>query len=84
MKMKATVEVRKDDILVRCRETGKDGRYEGPSVKISHNKDWVFLGTDDYDGTAMFNVEALSAVRRALAVAEKQVKANHSTPKAAE
>jgi hypothetical protein len=72
--MSSTVEVRKDDILVRCREVGKDSTYEGPSIRVWADKDWAWVSTDDYESTAMFNIEALPALRRALAKLSKQIK----------
>lgn len=76
--MKSTVTVRKDDILVRCIEVkgSEPYGYEGPSCSIWHDKDWVYVSTDEHEGTAMLNIEALPALRRALALLAKQIKAS--------
>lgn len=42
-------------------------QYLGPAARVSYDKDWLYIVTDDHEGNAMLDIEALSALRRALA-----------------
>jgi hypothetical protein len=50
---------------VGCHDKATD--YHGPFAFITFDKDWLWISTDDYEGTAMLNIEALPMLRRALA-----------------
>lgn len=43
------------------------GRYRGPATKVTHDDAWLYIKTDPYDGVVMLNIEALPALRKALA-----------------
>ena len=48
--------------------------YHGPTAHITYDKDFFYISTDDYEGTAMLNIEALPYLRRALAKIAKAIK----------
>lgn len=51
------LEVRDDGVqLVGARE---DDDYMGPAARVSHDDTWLHVTTDDYEGAAMLNIEAL-------------------------
>lgn len=43
-----------------------DDPYHGPVARVSYDKTWLNIVTDDYEGAAMLNIEALPYLRRAL------------------
>ena len=48
--------------------------YEGPVARVSFDKTWLYVNTDDYEGHAMMNIETLPMLRRALAKIAKRIK----------
>jgi aminoglycoside phosphotransferase len=44
----------------------KKSGYSGPVAQVYADKDWLWIVTDDYEGVAMLNIEALPHLRRAL------------------
>src|SRR6185312_16162754 len=50
----------------RIRAEDLDCDYYGPSVDVYRNDMFVFVSTDQYEGTAMFNIEALPQLIEAL------------------
>jgi len=52
-----------------------DTGYSGPCARITFDRDWLYICTDDYEGNAMLNIEALPNLRRALARVAKRVSA---------
>ena len=51
-----------------------DDGYNGPHADVYVDRDWLFIITDSHEGTVMLNVEALSHLRRALAMIAKQLR----------
>lgn len=49
--------------------------YRGPEAVVSYANGWLHINTDDYEGHAMLNIEALPYLRRALAQIAKEQKA---------
>jgi hypothetical protein len=43
------------------------GDYHGPMARIDWDDDWLHIVTDDHEGHAMLNIEALPKLRLALA-----------------
>jgi hypothetical protein len=67
---------RKTDWLVSAKEKLSDGdTYNGPAARVSYDKDWLHIVTDDYEGNAAINIEALPHLRRALAQIAKEMRA---------
>ena len=44
----------------------KERDYDGPVADVYIRDSWLFIVTDEYEGCAMLNVEALPYLRRAL------------------
>jgi hypothetical protein len=44
-----------------------ENEYEGPRAKIDWDNTWLNITTDEYEGHAMLNIEALEPLREALA-----------------
>lgn len=57
----------------------KDGDYAGPAARVYYDENWLHINTDDYEGNAMLNIEALPALRRALAQISKEIKLRKRT-----
>jgi len=51
-----------------------DWLYHGPYARVEYDKDWLHICTDDYEGHAMLNIEALPYLRRALAAIAKELR----------
>lgn len=75
--MKPTFERRKDDWLVGAKRkaTAELDEYIGLQARVSYDKDWLHIVTDEYEGAAMLNIEALPALRRALSQIAKERRA---------
>lgn len=58
------LEERDSDILVGARNEATD--YIGPYARIYIDRGWLMIVTDDHEGAAMLNVEALPLVIEAL------------------
>ena len=48
-------------------ETDPKNKYEGPRAEVTWNDTWLYICTDQYEGNAMLNIEALEPLRKALA-----------------
>jgi hypothetical protein len=59
----------KDGFLVGAED--KETDYSGPAARVTADGSWLHIVTDDYEGNAMLNIEALPYLRRALAKLEK-------------
>lgn len=70
----STFEKRKKEWFVGAKDAETD--YIGPVARIEYNKDWLYIVTDEYEGVAMLNIEALPALRRALTQIAKELRAN--------
>jgi len=51
-----------------------DGSPASTHMNITHDKDWLWLKTDDYEGNAMINVEALPKIIKCLREIQKSRK----------
>jgi hypothetical protein len=58
--------------------TNKDRPYHGPTARVTWDDTWLNICTDDYEGNAMINIEALPHLRRALAYISRSIKAKSS------
>lgn len=58
----------------------KDTDYRGPEARISADGEWLNIVTDEYEGAAMLNIEALPQLRRALSRLAKHLRDTHKTP----
>lgn len=56
---------------VGAEEKARD--YQGPVADVSYNKDWLYISTDPYEGSAMLNIEALSHLIEALRRIESEI-----------
>lgn len=56
----------------------KETDYSGPVAEISFDEAWFYICTDEHEGNAMINIEALPALRRALARLAKKIAAEKS------
>ncbi len=63
--------------LVGCRGPKQDdgSQYRGPTAQVSYDEDWLHIITDDSEGHAMLNIEALPQIREALAAIAKERRA---------
>ena len=70
---KAIYEERKDDILITSRYS--DG-HAGPYARVSADleRGWLYIVTDDYEGSAMLGLEALPHLRKALTKIARDLK----------
>lgn len=60
-------EKRKDDWLVGAKdESDPKHPYFGPTASVSGDGTWLNVVTDDYEGAAMLNIEALPFLIEAL------------------
>ena len=60
-------------ILVGAKDESCD--YRGPVAEVTHDKDWLHIETDPYEGHVMLNIEALPYLQKALrAVAKERAK----------
>lgn len=59
-------------LLVGARS--KDSDYLGPVADITWDETWLWIVTDEYEGSVMLNIEALPHLRRALARIAKRIK----------
>lgn len=80
---KGYIERRPTDWLVGARGTDLGSQYVGPAARVSYDKDWLYIVTDDYEGNAMLNIEALPFLRRALTQIAKEI-ASKKRPEAKE
>lgn len=64
--LKGYVEEIPDTLLVGARD--KENGREGPVAHVTYDDDWLWISTDEYEGTTMLNIEALPALRRALTI----------------
>jgi hypothetical protein len=73
---KGFIRADKADFLVgaSCPEKPGEYTYQGPVARVSYDKDWLYICTDDYEGNAMLDIEALPYLRRALAQIAKRTK----------
>lgn len=46
----------------------------GTSARVSFDKNWLWIVTDDHEGSAMLHIECLPKLRRALASIAKEIK----------
>lgn len=79
--LKKTVDKKGITYLVGAEDlSNKEHPYHGPIARIDWNETWLNICTDDYEGNAMLNIEALPYLRRALAQIDRaiKVKASHS------
>lgn len=60
------------------------GTYWGPIARVSFDKDWLYIVTDDYEGSAMINIQALGKLRLALARIHKERRRQQLQPTAHE
>lgn len=67
------IEADADGFRVGARNPDSD--YVGPVARVSFDDQWLHIITDDYEGAAMLNIEALPMLRRALARIAKQIDA---------
>lgn len=56
-------------------ETDPANKYDGPCAEVAWDETWLTICTDQYEGHAMLNIEALEPLRKALAKISRQVKA---------
>lgn len=63
----------KGDQIVGC--TYKSDGSAGTSARVSFDKTWLHIITDDYEGSAMLHIECLPKLRTALARIAKEMKA---------
>jgi hypothetical protein len=73
MARKGFIEYGDDVIYVGTRDN--ESTYEGPTARVDYDKDWLNITTDDYEGHAMLNIEALPHLRRALARVARELRA---------
>ena len=66
-----------DQILVGYMEKDQSGPwpYNGPTARISFDENWLNICTDDYEGNAAINIEALPQLQKALRMVAKRLKA---------
>lgn len=76
MTTKGFIKAHGNDFLVGARD--KPSNYEGPVARVSHDDTWLRIVTDENEGSAMINIEALPFLRRALAKIAKERKAKMS------
>lgn len=55
--------------------SNKDHPYHGPVASVTYDETWLTIETDDYEGSAMLNIEALPYLRRALAEISRDIRA---------
>lgn len=55
--------------------TDPEAIYEGPVAEITWDDTWLHIVTDNYEGYAMLNIEALGPLRKALAKIARSIKA---------
>jgi hypothetical protein len=55
-----------------------DYPYHGPCAQIYGDEAWVYVNTDDYEGVAMINREALPQLIEALQRLEAHLKSNNA------
>lgn len=69
LKMRARSVEKDGKVYVWAECAGQDphSRYRGPVCEVDHDKDWLHITTDPYEGHAMISIEALPALRKALA-----------------
>lgn len=53
---------------------GRDPPYRGPIARIEHDKVWLHITTDDYEGHAMLNIQTLPFLISALKKIERKIK----------
>jgi hypothetical protein len=54
--------------------------YHGPVARVSCDDKWLVICTDDHEGYAMLNVEALPFLRRALGYLDRKRWSERSRP----
>jgi hypothetical protein len=54
--------------------SNKEHPYRGPVAQVTWDDTWFWICTDDYEGNAMINIEALPHLRRALAKVARAIK----------
>lgn len=71
-----------DDFLVGTKGTGEYKDYIGPQAHVYVEGGWLYVVTDEYEGSVMLNVEVLPFLRRALAKIAKSraLAAKEETP----
>jgi hypothetical protein len=73
--LKKHVEGGKTTFLVGADDlSNKQQPYHGPTAHITWDETWLNITTDDYEGHAMINIEALPYLRRALARVARTIK----------
>lgn len=65
-----------DTQLVGTKETVTG--YSGPCARVEYDKKWLSITTDDHEGAAMLNIEALPFLIEALQNIEAKMKAEAS------
>lgn len=55
--------------------------YHGPVAHVSHDKNWLHVTTDDYEGHAMLNIEALPFLIKALRTIQRERRTPPATAK---
>ncbi len=49
--------------------------YSGPAAQVTYDDKWLHICTDDYEGNAMLNIEALPYLQKALRQIARERKA---------
>lgn len=55
-------------------ETDPANKYDGPCAQVTWDGAWLHIITDDYEGHAMLNIEAIEPLRKALAMISRKIK----------
>lgn len=50
----------------------------GTSARVSYDKDWVWIVTDEHEGCAMLHIECLPKLRKALANIAREIRRKRS------
>lgn len=54
---------------------GEHSGYTGPVADVTAERGWLYVNTDDYEGCAMLNIEALPKLISALRKLQKDIRA---------
>ena len=54
--------------------------YRGPEAVVFMDSEWLYISTDEYEGTAMLNIESLPMLRVALQRLEQQLNIQNRAP----
>lgn len=70
------IETAPGEYSVGCRDEPQVGDYpyNGPCARVEASMDWLFICTDNYEGNAMLNIEALPKLIEALQRLETHLK----------